>query len=274
MSFITANGFRHWYEVTGEGEPVVQIHGAALGHSNFAKVTPLLNKHFKIYDFDLPGYGESDKPTEPIDSLEAWADDVAGLMDAWELPKAHIHATSFGGMIGAIFAAKYPQKTHTLVASCFMTRYDEMARARVRVWRKLALSAGMVQELAEAIMMLGLTRQYIETLEGKSDVKWLTDFWLNNTPEQFAAGFTAMENSNLEPYLSKIQAPTLLQVGDMDQMTPLDAGPSGVGVRKASTIIKNAKLQILDHCAHLNLVEKPRESSDEIIRFLKAHPLG
>ncbi|MCS7002820.1 MAG: alpha/beta hydrolase [Dehalococcoidia bacterium] len=273
MPFVTANGFRHYYKITGDGEPIVQIHGAALGHSNFAKVTPLLAQRYRVIDFDLPGYGQSDKPTEPIVSLEAWADDVALFMDALNLPKAHIHATSFGGMIGVIFAAKYPEKTHTLVASCFMTRYDEMARARVRVWRKIALAAGMVPELADAIMMLGLTRQYIETDEGRDDVRWLTKFWLNNTPEQFAAGFTAMEQADLEPYLPKIQAPTLLQCGALDQMTPLDAGASGVGVRKASTLIPNARLQIIEQCAHLNLVEKPHESAEAILQFLAEHPL-
>src|SRR5690242_3119658 len=99
MAFIESNGHRHWYEITGEGEPVVQIHGAALGHTNFAKVTPILNQHFKIYDFDLLGAGQSDRPMDVDYTLEMWADDVKGLMDTWGLEKAHIHGTSFGGMI-------------------------------------------------------------------------------------------------------------------------------------------------------------------------------
>ena len=40
------NGVELWYEVSGQGEPVVQIHGAGFGHFNFAPATPELAKHF------------------------------------------------------------------------------------------------------------------------------------------------------------------------------------------------------------------------------------
>ena len=65
----------------GEGEPVVQIHGAGFGHFNFAPATPELAKHFKVIDYDLRGYGQSDRPVQDYD-MEVWADDVAGLLDA------------------------------------------------------------------------------------------------------------------------------------------------------------------------------------------------
>ena len=51
------NGVDLWYEITGEGEPVLQIHGAGFGHFNFAPATPELAKSFRVVDFDLRGYG-------------------------------------------------------------------------------------------------------------------------------------------------------------------------------------------------------------------------
>src|SRR6185437_5083502 len=75
------NGVRLWYDVSGEGEPVVQIHGAGFGHFNFAPATPELSKHFRVIDYDMRGYGESDRPVQHYD-MEVWADDVAGLLDA------------------------------------------------------------------------------------------------------------------------------------------------------------------------------------------------
>ena len=77
------NGVDLWYRVTGEGEPVVQIHGAGFGHFNFAPATPELAKSFRVVDFDMRGYGSSDRPLQHYD-MEVWADDVAGLMDALE----------------------------------------------------------------------------------------------------------------------------------------------------------------------------------------------
>src|ERR671914_1602567 len=69
------NGVELWYEVAGEGEPVIQIHGAGFGHFNFAPATPELAKHFKVIDYDMRGYGQSDRPVQHYD-MEVWADDV------------------------------------------------------------------------------------------------------------------------------------------------------------------------------------------------------
>src|SRR5207244_5592843 len=92
------NGVKLWYEISGEGEPVVQIHGAGFGHFNFAPATPELAKRFKVIDYDMRGYGQSERPVQHYD-MEVWADDVAGLLDALELDAAHVHGTSMGGMI-------------------------------------------------------------------------------------------------------------------------------------------------------------------------------
>src|SRR5580765_7177336 len=69
------NGVELWYQVTGEGEPVIQIHGAGFGHFNFAPATPVLSERFKVIDYDMRGYGQSDRPVQDYD-MEVWADDV------------------------------------------------------------------------------------------------------------------------------------------------------------------------------------------------------
>ena len=88
----------------------MQIHGAGFGHFNFATATPPLSEHFRVIDFDLRGYGQSEQPLQHYD-MEVWADDIAGLMDTLSIPKAHIHGTSMGAMIAQQFAAKYPATT-------------------------------------------------------------------------------------------------------------------------------------------------------------------
>ena len=104
---VAVRGVNLWHQVTGEGDPVVQIHGAGFGHFNFAPATPELSKHFRVIDYDMRGYGASDRPVQHYD-MEVWADDAAGLLDALELDAAHIHGSSMGGMIAIVFAGKYP----------------------------------------------------------------------------------------------------------------------------------------------------------------------
>ena len=74
------NGIRTWYEETGEGDPVIQIHGAGFGHFNFATATPILSQTFRCIDFDMRGYGQSERPLQQY-NMEVWADDIAGLMN-------------------------------------------------------------------------------------------------------------------------------------------------------------------------------------------------
>jgi 3-oxoadipate enol-lactonase len=114
MPEAMVNGVRIWYQETGAGDPVVQIHGAGFGHFNFATATPILSKSFRCIDFDMRGYGQSERPFQRYD-MEVWADDVAGLIDHLGLRSAHIHGTSMGGMVAQQFAAKYPERTQRLV---------------------------------------------------------------------------------------------------------------------------------------------------------------
>src|SRR5205814_8013491 len=131
------NGVSLWYEITGEGEPVVQIHGAGFGHFNFAPATPELAKHFKVVDYDMRGYGRSDRPVQHYD-MEVWADDVAGLLDALGLDRAHVHGTSMGGMIAIVFAGKYPERTTSVVINCAAAKLGRAGRLTFKNWIDIA----------------------------------------------------------------------------------------------------------------------------------------
>jgi pimeloyl-ACP methyl ester carboxylesterase len=52
MPELTVNGTRIWYEFEGEGPPLIQLHGLGLGHTNFASVSPILRRHFRVLDAD------------------------------------------------------------------------------------------------------------------------------------------------------------------------------------------------------------------------------
>src|SRR3990172_171181 len=67
MPYVAVDGIRLWYEETGAGEALVQIHGGGLGHANFALATPRLARSFRVIDYDQRGYGQSDCPHHPYD---------------------------------------------------------------------------------------------------------------------------------------------------------------------------------------------------------------
>lgn len=103
-----ADGKCIWYRDEGAGEPFLQVHGTALGHRNFDRITPVLARHVRCLDPDLVGFGESSPLPAEGYTLEAWADDLARLLDALGLERVHVHGTSTGGSVALVFALRHP----------------------------------------------------------------------------------------------------------------------------------------------------------------------
>ena len=175
MAFTEVNGARLWYEATGDGAPVVHIHGAGFGHFNFATATPIASKFFRCIDFDMRGYGESDKPIQLYD-MEVWADDVAGLMDTLKIERAHIHGTSMGGMIAQVFGAKYADRTDRLVINCSAAKLDLAGRLTFQNWIDISEAYGCgSRTLAELIAVQALSRKFLDGPDGPGAIDMIQD---------------------------------------------------------------------------------------------------
>ena len=105
MPKANANGINIYYELMGKGDPLALIGGSLFGRQNFAMVWEGLAESFQLISYDQRGYGQTDRPLMCYD-LDIWADDLAALLDALEIERAHVMGTSAGGMIALKFAAK------------------------------------------------------------------------------------------------------------------------------------------------------------------------
>ena len=76
MAHCTVRGCQLWYQISGGGDYLLQIGGAGFAHENFALVTDSMTEHFSVIEFDLRGYGLSERPVQAY-SMEVWADDIA-----------------------------------------------------------------------------------------------------------------------------------------------------------------------------------------------------
>ena len=97
-----ANGIRTNYLEAGSGEQtVVLVHGSGPGvtsYANWRLVIPALAEDFHVVAPDMVGFGYSDRPEGVEYSLDTWADQTVGLMDALGIEKAHLVGNSFGGV--------------------------------------------------------------------------------------------------------------------------------------------------------------------------------
>jgi 3-oxoadipate enol-lactonase len=271
------NGVNLWYETSGEGEAVVQIHGAGFGHFNFAPATPALAQHFRVVDFDLRGYGKSDRPLQNYD-MEVWADDVAGLMDALELETAHIHGTSMGGMIAIVFAGKYPERTASVVINCAAAKLGAAGRLIFKNWIDIASTdpeGPGSRLLAELIAWQALSRAFLETPEGVAAIDTIQQILRDsNRLEVFTAACRAMCDMDLRSWLPRITSPALVLGGDEDLMTPWDQGPGGAGQQAIFEGIPNAAKHVVRGSNHSTVFDNTEEHNRVVIDFFARHGAG
>src|SRR2546430_14130275 len=106
-----------YYEIHGDGEPLVLVPGCRTGLWLWFKQVETLARRFRAIVFEPRGIGESDKPDGPM-TIKTLADDLAALLSALDIRDAHILGVSLGGFIAQESAINYPQKTRRLILFC------------------------------------------------------------------------------------------------------------------------------------------------------------
>ena len=271
---IEVNGVQLWHRITGEGEPVVQIHGAGFGHFNFDPATPEISKHFCVVDFDMRGYGQSDKPLQDYD-MEVWADDVVALMDALDIEKAHVHGTSMGGMIAIVVAGKYPERTQSVVINCAAAKLGTSGRLIFKNWIDIARmdpDGPGSRMLAELITWQAISKRFLD----ENDAVALSDTIQtilrdSNRVEVFTAACQAMCDMDLRPWLPRITSPALVLGGDEDIMTPWDQGPDGAGQQAIADGIEGAEVHVIAGGNHSTIFDSTAEHNRVVVDFFSRH---
>lgn len=113
---VDVNGMKMYYEVSGEGEPLVVLHGAYMNIPSMGAIIPKLAETHKVYAVELQGHGRTTDIDRPI-TYPNLADDVAAFMDAVDLEKADVFGYSMGAAAGLQLAIRHPEKVNNLVAA-------------------------------------------------------------------------------------------------------------------------------------------------------------
>ena len=119
------NGLDMYYEVHGEGEPLVLLHGAYMNiDNNWGALIPTLSQDHKVIAVELQGHGRTSDRDTPI-TYEGMAADVAALLDQLGIEKAALFGYSMGGALAIRLAIDHPDKVTRIVAASAGYIYNE-----------------------------------------------------------------------------------------------------------------------------------------------------
>ncbi len=260
MPYASVNGINLYYEIRGEGPPVVLIGGLGSQISSWSSQVPLYSRYFKVVVFDNRGAGLSEKPRDPY-SIEDMADDTRQLIDFLGIQSASFVGKSMGGMIAQWIGIKYPEKVNKLVLACTSASRDEVGNEILIMGRDIAIRLGMKAVWLSALF-LGYTRGYIEkNLDKIKETLAL----IPETPEAidgYIGQSLACEGHNTRDLVSKIKAPTLVMLGDRDQI----ASPRRS--KELAQLIPGATLEVFEDVGHGFWRERQEEVDKLVLDFL------
>ncbi|HET7717580.1 MAG TPA: alpha/beta hydrolase [Bauldia sp.] len=111
---VPVNGMEMYYEVSGEGDPLIVLHGAYMSIESMGEIIPRLAENHKVYALEMQGHGRTTDIDRPI-TYPNLADDVAAFMDAVGLEKADVFGYSMGAVAGLQLAIRHPEKVDQLI---------------------------------------------------------------------------------------------------------------------------------------------------------------
>lgn len=268
MPKIKLNGVEFYYEVHGEGYPLIMIQGYSGTSESWDTLIPRigeLSKHHKVIIFDNRGTGRSSAPPGPY-SVRMMADDTAGLLDALKIPRAHMLGESMGGMIAQELAINHPEKVMNLILVCTfpggptMDSIEGMREALEKLSWFTSTPPGMTPEaVMNRINGMCYYPKFLEENRAKimsSTVKYPAP---NSTLEK---QYDAIMKFDAYPRLSEIKSKTLVIHGVSDELIMPEGG------RMLAKLIPGAKLLMYVEASHGVLDEKWGEVKPVILNFL------
>lgn len=106
--FVAVPEGRLYYEISGEGDPLIFVHGHSLDRRMWREQVAFFEKHYRVIVYDARGYGKSSKQREDLRFTHC--DDLVCLMDALGIEKAHMVGLSMGGFIAGDMLAMHPER--------------------------------------------------------------------------------------------------------------------------------------------------------------------
>ncbi len=276
---VDVNGTRLWFDVDGaalvpdgstmsERPTVVLLHGGPGGydHSYFKPDFTASTMHAQVVYLDLRDHGRSARHDPNDWTFELCADDVRAFCDTVGIARPIVYGHSMGGFIAMLYAARHPDHAGALVLQSTCARFD-LDR----------LVEGVRRVAGDDVAALA-RRDYGG--DSVSDEEWARVFAAfgphvpdaqqmarrTRNPELGPHGMELLRRLDILDQLPRIECPTLVCVGELDSVTPVDASREIVGALRAGV----GRLEVIAGAGHFPWLDAPAAYAAVLREFVAA----
>jgi pimeloyl-ACP methyl ester carboxylesterase len=260
------NGARIYYEVAGEGEPLVLVHAGIADSRMWDGQIDAFADGYKVVRYDMRGFGR----TGMVDGPFSHHEDLRGLLDFLALNRVHIVGCSMGGGTVLDFALEYPERVGNLVLVGSAIGGFDPDFGPPKEWDELVAAdeAGNLERISELEVRMwvdgpGRSPEDVEA-SIRDLVREMNLIALQN--EATELGDEWESEPPAADRLPDIQAPTLLMIGDEDQPRIFAAADL------LEKELPNVRKVIMHGTAHVPNMEHPGEFNRVVLDFLRDQP--
>jgi 3-oxoadipate enol-lactonase len=263
MPHADLNGFDIHYDVHGEGEPLICVHGLACDRRAWVLQIGPFQERFKAVFFDNRDVGQSSLATDDYSTADM-AQDVLALADHLELDTFHLLGVSLGGMVSQQVALAAPERVRTLTLAVTHGGVQRAGRLRGRLLGSYARHLPL-EDRVDNLLYLCYTEAFFENEQA---FEFMRNALLENPypqpAEAFARQAAAGAHHDLRDRLGELEMPVHVIGASRDLMIPVWKS------EELAALIPGAKLTIIEGQGHGVLWEAADRFNAAVTEFLTA----
>ena len=262
MPHATINDARLWYEVMGEGEPLLLHHGYTASRDNWMPIAERLRGKYQVILMECRGAGESED-TEDGYNLDQYALDVLGIADHLGLDKFTYAGHSMGGGIGYVLATRHAERLKRLILMAPIPSGGTQGFDPALLDERMAARKKGDRDYFKKPMVATRFREDVQTDD------WFerrVDHLLRVSEGHVRGGAETMSALDVADALAEVTIPTLMLAGAVD------------GLLRANLNdymrLPNASLHVFSRAGHDVAIHEPDGVSEAIDAFMQHGPLN
>ena len=260
----------------GEGDPILFVHGLSGSWPNWLEQLPVFARGHRVVAMDLPGFGHSPMPGEPI-TISAYARLLDGLCEELEISAATVVGNSMGGFVSAELAIAFPQRVErlVLVSAAGISTYRHRDVERIEPYlRRLApmlaaytgWTAARSDWIARRPGLRNVTLGTVTRHPGRLPAALAAEQLRGAGKPGFMQALRANIDYPIAERLPEIACPTLIVWGAEDKVIPV--GDADMFER----LIPDSRKVVFEDTGHMAMLERPGTFNQLLERFASKQP--